>query len=447
MTASLLNWTNARLDSLPAAPYLARLDDMADRLAREVQTGHLPFIDMAFTGDLLARLDAMRDYLGQFEHMLLLGIGGSALGPKALQKAFMPGQDQPGHAGPWLWIADNIDAYSMQAWLDRLPAEKTVVVAISKSGTTIETVSQYFLILDWLKKKLPAAWSDHLIMVTDPQEGYFRAETEKNGFQSLPVPPALGGRYSVISAVGLLPAAFMGVDYHALAKGAASVMGPLAQTPFGPQHLAGHPAWNLAVWARACMEAGKSELIFFSYVPLWASFGLWFAQLWAESLGKEGKGSLPVPAVGVTDQHSVNQMFLDGPRTKACLFLDSHALPGGPVFPADIPADYDYLRGKRFGDLLEAEALGTRMALVESDMPLVEITLGADGPYQAGQLISLFGAATILTGWLMDINPLDQPAVELGKRLAKARLGAAGLEREKQALAAFTSARGASQEF
>ncbi len=181
-------------------------------------------------------------------------------------------------------------------------------------------------------------------------------------------------------------------------------------------------------------------MIFFASLPLWASFGDWFAQLWAESLGKEGKGSQPVPAIGVTDQHSVNQMFMDGKRNKACLYLTCPTLPAGPKFPSDLPDQFDYVRGKNFGELVQAEGLGNRMALSANGVPLVELKMGEDGPKQAGKLIALLGAATILTGWLMGINPLDQPAVELGKRLAKARMNADGLEEEKADLNAFLSA-------
>jgi len=190
---------------------------------------------------------------------------------------------------------------------------------------------------------------------------------------------------------------------------------------------------------KALMDAGYTELITFFYIPAWCSFADWFAQLWAESLGKDGQGSQPIPAVGVTDQHSVNQMFLDGPRNKACLFVEQAGGPKGLPFPADMPEIFDYLQGKRFGELLPAEALGTRMALCGSGVPLLALRLGTGDAVAAGKMMALLGAATLLTGWLMGINPVDQPAVELGKRLAKARLGAAGLEKEKADLAAFTT--------
>ncbi len=445
----ILDWTNASWERLPTSPSLrARAGEMAARLAGEVAAGRLPFLALPFMAALekdLAELES--GFLKRFEHMLLLGIGGSALGARALQKAFAPSQDLPGHSGKSLWIMDNVDAGVLQAHLDRLPPDKTLVYVVSKSGDTIETIGQYFLVKQWLKAALPGAWKDHLLLNTDENKGYLREEASAFGMRTLPVPDNLGGRYSALSAVGLVPAAFLGLDWRGLVRGFKEVAAPLAEPVLAGKGLdaatlAAHPAFEFAVWGKALMDAGYSELITFFYIPQWASFADWFAQLWAESLGKDGQGSQPIPAVGATDQHSVNQMFLDGPRNKACLFVErSSSAQGGPpglAFPQDMPGIFDYLQGKRFGELLPALALGTRMALTQSQVPLVALRLGQDDARAAGKMMALLGAATLLTGWLMGINPVDQPAVELGKRLAKARLGASGLAEEKAALAAFT---------
>ncbi len=447
MAAGTLDWTNATLDTLTHAPYRARVGEMAEKLAREVAGGRLPFISMPYMDSLLYELKQLGPKFARFDHMLLLGIGGSALGARALQHAFAPGQDRPGHEGPWLWIADNVDATLLETFMAKLPPEKTLVVTVSKSGGTIETVGQYFIIKKWLMEKLGKGWKENILLVTDENKGFLREEVREFGAMSLTVPDNLGGRYSVLSAVGLVPATFLGLDVASMVKGARDVAVPLASPGLDGAMLAKHPAFELAVWGCSLMDAGFNELLFFSYIPGMASFGDWFAQLWAESLGKEGKGSQPIPAVGVTDQHSVNQMFLDGPRNKACLFLSCPSQPAGPRFPHDIPDGFDYVRGKDFGELLQAEALGTQMALCKCGVPLVEVRLGESSPYAAGAMIELFGAATILAGWLMDINPLDQPAVELGKRLSTARLGAKGLEQEKADLAAFIDTQRIEQEF
>jgi len=441
----ILDWTNASWERLPESVALrGRAGEMAQKLAGEIKAGKLPFLALPFMAALekdLAELES--GFLKRFEHMLLLGIGGSALGARALQKAFAPGQDLPGHTGKSIWIMDNVDAAVLEAHLARLPAHKTLVYVVSKSGDTIETIGQYFLVKEWLQKALPSAWKDHLLLNTDEKKGYLREEATAFGMRTLPVPDNLGGRYSAISAVGLVPAAFLGMDWRALVRGFQAVAAPLADPKLNAATLLAHPSFEFAVWGKALMDAGYLELITFFYIPQWASFADWFAQLWAESLGKDGMGSQPIPAVGATDQHSVNQMFLDGPRNKACLFVERAGGPEGPAFPKDMPAIFDYLQGKRFGELLPAEALGTRMALTQSQVPLVCLRLGKDDAQAAGKMMALLGAATLLTGWLMGINPVDQPAVELGKRLAKARLGAGGLAEEKAALSAFTGLGGA----
>ncbi len=436
-----LNWNHAWPDRLnpPEEPH-PRLAAAAELLRAEAGAGRLPFLDMPYLPELMPRIEALTPRLGRFRHLVLLGIGGSALGARALQKAFFPQQDRPGHAGPWLWIADNVDAATLEAWLADLKPAETLVLVVSKSGGTIETLSQYFLIRPWLERALGAAWTEHCLFVTDAHKGYLREEAERCGITALPVPDHLGGRYSVLSAVGLIPAAFLGLPWRDLVEGALDVTLRLTRTDAAG--LAAHPAWKLAVWADALARCGYSQLIFFVYVPQWAAFKDWFAQLWAESLGKDGKGTMPLPAVGVTDQHSLQQMFLDGPRDKGCLLISGSGLPQGPVFPDSVPDGWRSLRGRRFGELLDAECLGSSAALAQAQVPLLRADFGDAGPRSAGELMGLCMAATWLAGVLMELNPLDQPAVELGKRLACAHLGFDGFAGEAALLRHFLSADG-----
>jgi len=449
MPGNTLDWTNAYPKGVSPSAGQARLGVFVEKLATDLSApdgGRLPFINMPYWPSLKRELAKLSPRLKTFKHMLLLGIGGSALGPRALQKAFFPGQDLPGHDGPWLWIVDNVDESTLAACFSRLAPEETVVLAVSKSGGTIETAGQYLLACEWLKKSLKTAWKDHLIMVTG-SEGFFASEAKTHGFATLPVPTRLGGRYSVLSAVGLVPAAFLGIDYEALTQGALEVTRPLFDTILSPRILSAHPAWRLATWNWSLIDSGFSQLIFFSYVPKLATLGAWFAQLWAESLGKQGKGSMPIPAVGVTDQHSLQQMFLDGPRDKGCLFITSGDKHADLAFPQKLPSEFAFLTGKTMGDLLPAETLGSRMAMTKRQIPLVEARLSRCGERQCGALMALLELTTLFTGWLLSIDPLDQPAVELGKRLAKARLGADGLDQEKADLAAFLAAERETTEF
>ena len=419
--------------------HAGRAQTLAARLRAHVQADTLPFLSLSFRKPLEETLPPVLERISPYKHMVLLGIGGSALGARALQKAFYPQQDWPGHTGKCLWVEDNIDAPALDALMHNLPPQETVVVVVSKSGGTIETMAQYILVRAWLQSALGDAWKQHVVLVTDTTCGELRHEAETHGLMTLPVPDHLGGRYSVLCAVGMLPAAFLGIDYQALFSGAAAVSASLLEQP---EALKTHPAFRLALWNEALMSAGYSQLLFFCYVPQWQYMGAWFAQLWAESLGKQGKGSLPVPAVGVTDQHSTNQMFLDGPRDKGCLFVSCANQDKGRAFPTKLGPRWAYLQGKHFGDLLQAEGLGTRMALAQCGVPVTHLALGGTTEEAAGRFMQLAMATTVFTGWLLDIDPLDQPAVELGKRLANARLGAPGYAEEEKALARFMAEQG-----
>lgn len=450
MKANMLDWTNAHAGRLAPADQEAfenKAAAVAEEFLKRTGEGSLPYLQLPFWSELEPALQEFKKNTAGFEHMLLLGIGGSALGARALQKAFFPEQDHPGHKGPWLWIADNVDTITLEAWFDKLPADKTIVVVVSKSGGTIETMSQYLLASEWLQEKAGKSWRKHLFFITDSNKGFLRDQARELGVDALPVPDNLGGRYSVLSAVGLVPATFMGLDCSALVKGSQDVNKGLSAPDVTTASVAAHPAFKLASWACGLMDKGYSQLIFFSYIPLWAPFGAWFAQLWAESLGKEGKGSMPLPAVGVTDQHSLQQMFLDGPKDKGCLFMTCPSLPQGRAFSPDLPEKWAFLKGKHFGDLLDAEALGTRMALHMNDVPLLGLEMADATLYNAGKLMGLLETATVISGWLLGINPLDQPAVELGKRLANAKLGAAGYDEESANLKRFLDRPGTAQEF
>ena len=372
-------WAGRLLTTAPTRPQALKLlepqlDSCNARLIGEVASGKLPFLNLPFRSSLTARLKALTPRLRRFRHMVVLGIGGSALGTRALQKAFFPQQDLPNHQGPWLWILDNVDADVLEAQMSALNPEETIVVPVSKSGGTIETLAQYFFMKAWLQKALPDTWHEHMLLVTDEKKGYLREEADRHNIVSLPVPDHLGGRYSVISAVGLVPAAFMGLPWEDFLEGAACVNAPLVNDELGkPEALRSHPAWALANWCFELSRHDYSQLVFFTYIPSWASFGQWFGQLWAESLGKNGKGTMPLPAVGVTDQHSLQQMFLDGPADKGCIQLHCPNLNKGPRFPDGVPDSWGWLRGKAFGDLLNAETLGSAAALVHNGVPLTRL--------------------------------------------------------------------------
>ena len=217
--AHLLEWSRAytgRLQKGETASYQEKGKPLQKRLADEISAGTLPFLSMPYRARLVEDMARALPKVRPYKHMLLLGIGGSALGCRAIQRAFAPSQDMPNHTGPSVWVMDNVSAEQLEATLSRLDPKETVVVTISKSGGTIETIAQYFLVKEWLKGALGDAWRDQMVVITDSNKGYLREEANTYQFVSLEVPDYLGGRYSALSAVGLLPAAYLGIDWVAL---------------------------------------------------------------------------------------------------------------------------------------------------------------------------------------------------------------------------------------
>lgn len=491
-----------------AAQEHALARDMAARFRREQAAGSLPMTCLDFAAAARAYLPPLQALFSGATDMLLLGIGGSALGAQALQRAFAPGQDGPHHRGRALWVLDNVDEARLGAWLARLDPATTLVAAVSKSGSTIETLAQLFPVWRWLEAALgPKEAAARVIAITDPGANPLGELARAHAWTRIGLPPALGGRYSLLSAVGIIPAAFLGLDWEGFLTGAQAVMAAFTEaavsavSPFASARAYPHPApgaadaagvdasgagaepddpaapltaqaaWQLAAFCTWLSAHEKSDLVFFTYIPAWSAFGAWFAQLWAESLGKDGKGTMPIPACGATDQHSLLQMFLDGPKNKGCLLVELAAPDAAPdaapkasprpdpdaatpdaSSPATRPAGrqsaairlapplpeaFAWLAGHDLADILAAEALATGVALAKADVPTARLVMVSHDERAAGALMALLMLATILTGWRLGLNPLDQPAVEEGKRLAKARLGAPGLAAQKEALERF----------
>ncbi len=414
------------------------LNSFFHRLQKEA----LPFSTLDFTDELIASVEKASLEIQNFKHMLLLGVGGSTLGPQALQKSFAP-QNRPIPRSKQLWVADNVDTSFFSECLNTLPPEETLILVISKSGSTLETMSQYFICKEWIQKELPKTWQKHFFIITDQQKGFLREEVKTHTFKSLPVPEGLGGRFSIFCAVGILPSAFLGLDYKQFLQGAKDArntffddskkyLAQFEQEQDTDAFLLEHSlptVFKMAHFAFEAMEKNFSQLIFFNYLPKWSSLGAWFRQLWSESLGKQGNGSTPIPAIGATDQHSILQLFLDGKKDKACIFLkqldfteedapDAKNIPNSLV-PTNIPSDWKWIAEKSLSQILEAEAIATRTALIEYDIPMLSLESLGHTEYDFGKLMWNLGMVTILTAYLLDINPFDQPAVEESKALAK----------------------------
>src|SRR5436190_7045440 len=409
-------------------PELARV---RDELAARRAAGTLAFAGLPDRFDDARRvLDDAAGVGADIDVLVVLGIGGSALGARALVSAL---GERPGSRR--VIVADSIDPDDFGALLGQLDARRTLFNVISKSGETAETMAQFLVVRDRLLHELGAVdYKHHLIVTTDAEKGVLRQIVNDEGFRDLPVPDEVGGRFSVLTAVGLFPAAVAGIDVEELLAGAAHAddrgraAAPLADPALA---LAG------ALFLLASRHA-KPILVFMAYCERLAETADWFCQLWAESLGKAedltGRtvewGQTPVRALGAADQHSQLQLYVEGPRDKVILFarVEDH---GAAV---DLPTTYQdlegvgYLGGHSLGELLNAEQRATELALAKRGRPSAALDLNTVDAFTLGQLLYLLETATVAVGALAGIDPFGQPGVEEGKRLAYGLMGRPGFE-------------------
>lgn len=368
------------------------------------------------------------------ENFVVLGIGGSSLGAKALYSALARPFDQIRPHVPGLprrlFFADNIDPVSFSALLELCPLEKTVWNVVTKSGTTPETSAQLLIVLERLRDALGHdEFRKHLVVTTDPEKGALRKLANELDLEAFEVPPAVGGRFSVLSAVGLLPAAVAGLDVQGLLDGARDMAARVLERP----QLFENPSLLLASMLFLHDRRRHRRIhVLMPYCDALYDTAEWFRQLWAESLGKRNDtGPTPIAGRGATDQHSQLQLFVEGPDDKVVLFLSVRErgveLPI-PQAGASL-GDLGYLAGHGLGELLEAERRGTQMALARAGRPTGVIRLERADARALGELIMLLEAATALAGPLYGVNPFDQPGVEEGKRLTFGLLGRSGFER------------------
>jgi glucose-6-phosphate isomerase len=397
------------------------------------------FFDLPYATETLAHVKTLAEGFGQwFENVVVLGIGGSGLGAATLRDALLgPGWNEKSAEArehfPSLHVLDNADPHTVSSLLGRLDLRRTLFNVVSKSGSTAETLAQYLIVKQRLKDVVEGdKVHGHFLFTTDPEQGALRRIAEAEDVPTLPVPPNVGGRYSVLSPVGLLPAGVCGVDLDGLLAGAAA-----AEQACRPASLGKNPAGLLATLLHAAhAERGMGIHVLMPYCDRLRSFAHWFQQLWAESLGKtvEEKqgvrevGPTPLPAVGASDQHSQVQLFMDGPRDKVVIFI-AVAGQGEPVPIPDLHPEIDqlsYLGGHSLAELLDAERRATTEALRQRGRPSMTIELQALDAFALGALFMLFQAATVYAGALYGVDPLDQPGVELGKQLTYGLLGRAG---------------------
>ncbi len=421
---------------------LSELEALSERtkqihadLQRRRQRGELPVYDLPFAKKVVEQIRQVADeWGGRFDALVVLGIGGSALGTTAVARALLPGlYNQYDRAArnkrPRLYVLDNVDPVSIKQLLNHLNPVDTCFCVISKSGTTVETMGQFLIARQWLQAAVGDGCVDQILLVTDPEKGVLRRLAETQGYRSFAVPDGVGGRFSVLTAVGLLPLAIAGVDIERLLAGAASFSDRL-QSP----HLLENPAYLSAALHYLAYTKGMPISVLMPYSDLLSDFSDWFRQLWAESLGKKMRldgridpvGPTPVKALGATDQHSQVQLYMEGPLDKMVTFITVATQDDIPFpEPVDIP-ELDYLAGKTVGELLLAEQRATASALARCGRPNITLQLESLSPENIGALIYMFEIQTLFAGGLFEVDPLDQPGVEAGKEYTYALMGRPG---------------------
>ncbi|MCU4717181.1 glucose-6-phosphate isomerase [Halapricum hydrolyticum] len=395
---------------------LDRLDDrVADAHAR-IEEGRaknehgyeaLNLPETVDTDEIRAAVEPFEDS----EYLLNVGIGGSALGAATLSAAL----DSDVEA----YYLDNVDPEWVESILGDVDLSKTAVNVVSRSGTTAETLSNFLVVRDAMESA-GVDWTERT-WVTTGEEGNLRDLANKHDLPSLKVPDGVPGRFSVLSTVGLAAAALQGHDIDAIVEGAAAAEADLAPSLYES------PAYAYGAVAYALDVRGAGINAMMPYEESLETFAEWYAQLWAESLGKDGLGQTPVRALGATDQHSQLQLYRAGPNDKMVTFVRAADREDTPIPETDLEG-LSYLGGSSLGELLDAEFEATEASLAAADLPNVRIEIDSVDEYGLGELLYSMEAATVLAGELYDVDTFIQPAVEWGKKAARGLLGGGDFE-------------------
>lgn len=381
---------------------------------------------------------------GRFENVLVLGIGGSALGGLAMSEALLKPywnllSEEQRNGLPRIFFLDNIDPDTMVGLLNTLDLSKTLVNVITKSGSTAETMSQFMIVKNILEQELGANYRYNIVATTDKKTGILRQIAEQEGYKTFVVPDDVGGRFSVFSAVGLVPLALVGIDIDEIMNGIKDMDLALKNTDVF-ENIA---AQNALIHYLMDTEKGKNLAVMMPYSSRLKYVSDWFVQLWAESLGKNKDkngndvhvGPTPIKALGATDQHSQIQLYNEGPNDKVISFIRVAEFDN----TLEIPNIFEYtgigyLGGKTINQLINAEADSTRVALADYNRPTVTITLDKVDGYNVAQLLYMLEVQTAIAGELYNINTFNQPGVEQAKNYTYALMGRMGYEESAQML-------------
>jgi glucose-6-phosphate isomerase len=399
-----------------ASPGIARssLDRLDDRVAaahERIEAGRADEEHGYAALDLPERIDpdeiraAVERIDGPVETVLVAGIGGSALGAATLATAV--------ETDATVRTLDNVDPAATRDLLDATALDRAALVAVSRSGTTVETLANVQVVRGAFEDA-GVDWTERTLVVTG-EDGPLRRLADAKDLPALSVPDGVPGRFGALSAVGLAPLALAGGDVEAVLEGGSAAEATLASSLFEC------PAYAYGAVSYALAQRGAAVSAMLPYAEALEPFGEWFAQLWAESLGKDGVGQVPQRALGATDQHSQLQCYRDGPRSTMVTTVRPRERPDLPVPDPDDP-DLDHLRDADLGEVLDLECAATTASLTAADRPVVRVEVDAIDARGIGELCYQFEAACVVAGELFGVNAFDQPAVEWGKDATRAQL-------------------------
>ncbi|MGM0641351.1 MAG: glucose-6-phosphate isomerase [Thermotogota bacterium] len=406
------------------------------KIINEVLEENPGFLDVPYTRKWVDSVLDLKSWVQSFDAVVVLGIGGSALGNLALQTALNPlnynSMSKDKRKTPKVFVIDNVDPDYIASVLDSIDVSKTLFNVISKSGTTAEAMSNY-MIARGIIESYGLNGKNHLLFTTDPENGVLRKIADEENIRTLEIPQSVGGRFTVLTPVGLLSAVAGGIDVIDLINGAKDMCEKVKNDDVWE-----NPAALNALIHHIYYNRGYNISVMMPYSNRLFLLADWYRQLWAESLGKrtdvEGKevfvGQTPVKALGATDQHSQVQLYNEGPHDKIVTFLKLEKFDREITIPnihEDIPA-LKYLGGKKVSDLLNTELTGTEYALVEHNRPNMKIIFPEINPYNIGQFLFAYEFQTAIMGKLLNINAYDQPGVELGKQVTYGLMGREGHE-------------------
>jgi glucose-6-phosphate isomerase len=401
--------------------------EIHNRIINEKDNGTIGFFNLPYT-DTSDIKEVVNNLKTTFKYCVVLGIGGSALGTTALFEALGDTFKKN------LFVVDNIDPEYFNNLLNSLNFHETLFVVISKSGSTAETISQFLIIRDKLIKKYGnEGYSKRVVIITDPEKGPLREIADNENLKSFAIPSNVGGRFSVLSPVGLFPLNFAGIDIDSLLEGALFMVNSIQESDIFK-----NSAYLVGAINYLFLKKKKNILVLMPYSSKLSSIADWFRQLWAESLGKNGMGSTPVKAIGTTDQHSQLQLYMEGPKDKLINFIKVNTFNSVAEIPEqDIIEDYKYLTGKSLNKLINTEMESTSVALAQAGVPNYTIALETITPFILGELIMLYEIATVFAGYLMGVNPFNQPGVELSKQFTYGLMGRKGFGHKKEEFERF----------